>query len=130
MARWGNCSRALAHHLHVLSVDALKGAGGGVVCGVGILLIFLFFREEGSLLSSKILNKVLNGVALILTAAETVEIKFLQLSRRIFLTITLKNNPFPLFFSVLASSIITVLVRFWDKERRTGDKLGLVHAAP
>lgn len=61
---------AAGHHLQVLSVDALEGGGGGM--RVGILLFFLL--EAGGFLSPQVLNKVLNGVVLLLAAAETIEI--------------------------------------------------------
>lgn len=80
---------------------------------VGVLLFFLLFGEAASLLSLQVVDKVLNGVALLLAAAETVEIKFLQLGRGVLFTIALKNHLFPLFLALLASLVVTVLVVLW-----------------
>ena len=74
--------------------------------------VLLLLFEAGGLLGLQVLNKVLNGEALLLAAAETVEIKLLQLGRGV-LTITLKNHPFPPVLAVLAGALLAVLVGLW-----------------
>lgn len=102
---------AAGHHLQVLSVDALEGGGGGVQAAV---LLFLLLKA-GGLFGPQVLNKVLNGVVLLLAAAETVEIKFLQLAGGV-LTITLKQRLVLLFHAVLGGRLRAVVVVLWIGE--------------
>lgn len=78
------------------------------------VLLFLLLKA-GGLFGPQVLNKVLNGVVLLLAAAETVEIKFLQLAGGV-LTITLKQRLVLLFHAVLGGRLRAVVVVLWIGE--------------